>query len=423
MRSHRGSSMEPENECGNEGGRMRKYTKCECMDYIAVCRRNRIYPVMYCHMEIRGHLDEERLKRAVCMSARYVPEIFYAYDPRHNRFVNRGFTFADVMRPDFLRFTEHPFWNLFALPQMQIAIGRKEQKDEVLIGMSHILSDGAGFLQYLYLLCFLYNGRVPGEDLQNRRDISLLLKGVHVRGETEQTKDGKGKMPEPVRKDSAGGRYFFLKRTISSAEFQELHRKANQRHATVNDVFLAAYGRVLARLQGTGCAAVSCPADLRGFGGEQKEYLTIANMTGMYQNIVVEGSPETSFSAVLSQVSLETRLKKARLRCFTGIRALDFAYGKIPAAFLGGIIRNAYRIHPVAYTNFGVIDDEKLSFDGCRIADCALTGSYRFSPDFQLNISTFRNECTLSCAFVGDAEDAAAARAILEQVQKETGEL
>ena len=34
-------------------------------------------------------------------------------------------------------------------------------ENEITIGMSHILTDGEGFLQYLYLLASLYNGQTP----------------------------------------------------------------------------------------------------------------------------------------------------------------------------------------------------------------------------------------------------------------------
>lgn len=40
----------------------------------------------------------------------------------------------------------------------QLIIFYTEGKKEAVVGMSHILCDGYGFLQYLYLLTDLYNG-------------------------------------------------------------------------------------------------------------------------------------------------------------------------------------------------------------------------------------------------------------------------
>lgn len=62
----------------------KKCTKCESLDLVEVSHRNRIYPLMYCHMEIAGNLDIGRLKKAVQESSKYVPEILYAYDFKHN---------------------------------------------------------------------------------------------------------------------------------------------------------------------------------------------------------------------------------------------------------------------------------------------------------------------------------------------------
>ena len=53
---------------------------CECLDFVEASHRHRVYPLMYCHMEIIGHLDIERLKQAVSLSSEIVPEILCAYD-------------------------------------------------------------------------------------------------------------------------------------------------------------------------------------------------------------------------------------------------------------------------------------------------------------------------------------------------------
>lgn len=49
--------------------------RCECMDLLEIAQSDRIYPVMYCRMALHGHLDLKRLKKAVELSAKYVPEI------------------------------------------------------------------------------------------------------------------------------------------------------------------------------------------------------------------------------------------------------------------------------------------------------------------------------------------------------------
>jgi len=50
-------------------------TPCECLDFVEAAHRHRVYPLMYCHMEILGHLNAECLKQAVLLSSKIVPEV------------------------------------------------------------------------------------------------------------------------------------------------------------------------------------------------------------------------------------------------------------------------------------------------------------------------------------------------------------
>ena len=146
-------------------------TKCECMDFVEATHRNQVYPLLYCRMETMGNLDTARLKNAIHLSSKIVPEVLYSYDFRRGCFVNQGFT-ADhtviIKQYDLVEAdqVEALRWDLSQRPQLRITIYREERKDTVLIGMSHILTDGNGFLQYLYLLASLYNGKSPAVHLQ-----------------------------------------------------------------------------------------------------------------------------------------------------------------------------------------------------------------------------------------------------------------
>lgn len=44
-------------------------TKCECMDFVEAAHRNKVYPLMYCHIETMGNLDIARLKNAIELSS------------------------------------------------------------------------------------------------------------------------------------------------------------------------------------------------------------------------------------------------------------------------------------------------------------------------------------------------------------------
>lgn len=307
-------------------------------------------------------------------------------------------------------------WDLSSQPQLKIIVLRG---GKIIFCMSHILSDGAGFLQYIYLLTALYNGACPEEYLKNNRDISRLLQGIHVRSRTEQTKYAELKTVEPLRPHSIGRKYYLVKSTISSEDFQRLYRKAKQCHVALNDAFMTAYARVIAKIQHKNQVAIPCPADLRRLQKIDNMGLTVANMTGMYRDIVINCDPRYDFTTILLQVHIEMELQKSRFRCFKGIQILSRCYRIIPDFILEKTIRAMYRLPSVSYTNIGVIEHEKLFFQECNVKECIITGSYRQSPDFQLTVSSFNNICTLNCTLIGDEETKIAAEKILSLVTAE----
>lgn len=389
-------------------------TECECLDFVEAAQRHKVYPVMYCHMEIAGHLNIDRLKAAVQSTYRYVPEILYAYDFKYGCFADIGLTVDDTV---FLRNNLY-FWDLSSRPQLQINICRQGEQDIVTFGMSHILTDAEGFLQYLYLLAMLYNERLFSLPLHNCRKIAPVLKTVCVHKSTQQTQKGRRKKVPPLRNWSKGKEFFCLVSRISSKELSLLYTKAKNNKVTLNTVFMTAYARTIARLENLDVVIIPCPADLRRFSNETNQ-LTVANMTGIYRRVTIEIKPQHTFIDTLSQVQIEMDLQKSRYRCFAGIKELYYAFHKVPRPLLGQIIQRTYRLLPVSYTNIGKINGKKLSFNDCHIASCYLTGTYRLPPDFQLSISTFQDVCTLNCTLIGKQEDKRTGQFILEQVKQE----
>lgn len=400
---------------------MRKQTgadllRCECLDSVEAAHRRRAYPLMYCHMELLGHLDMERLKQAVSLSSGTVPEILCAYDFKSGGFAKLGYTAGDAVKYVEEQAASLLRQNLGSRPQLQIFVTPKREHDLVMVIMSHILADGEGFLQYLYLLAALYNGRRLDSGIQNMRDISPLLENMRVFAPTEQTKHSRHAATPPLRPASGGNQFFCLTSQIPSGSMTVIRQRAKQCGATLNDVFMTAYARVIASRQNINTVVLPCPADLRKFHPAQNA-LTVANMTGIYREIAVEIPPESSFTATLQQVHIEAALQKSRRRCFSGINTLHKVFQKVPLNVLEQAIKATYPLPPVSYTNCGVIDHEKLHFQNCSVQNCFLTGAYRLPPDFQLTVSSFRNKCTLNCTLIGTANDAETGQQILDQVK------
>ncbi|MGF7012141.1 NRPS condensation-like uncharacterized protein/uncharacterized membrane protein YdjX (TVP38/TMEM64 family) [Lachnospiraceae bacterium PF1-22] len=395
-----------------------KVTKCESLDFVEATHSDRLCPFMQCHMEFEGSLDIERLTKAISQSTRYVPEVLYTFDFKRERFIDRDISADRALVTDSIDMNNAYSIDLSQNPQLQIIADTGEQPNTVIFIMSHILTDAVGFLQYLYLLALLYNEEPLNRSLRNFRNITPILENIHVQPQTEQTKQGKRAIVSPLRPYSNGKTHYCLKSSIASDDFEQIHNKAKQHGATLNDVFIAAFARVIARLQSIDKVVLPCPADLRRFKPVGND-LTVANMTGIYKRITIEVGPEDKFSSTLMQTHIEVELQKSRYRCFAGIQPLDFSFHKVPRPILKKAIKAFYRILPVTCTNVGVINDDKLNFKGSTVKSCFMTGAYRQSPDFQLTVSTFRNICTLNCTLIGDENDEKIGQDILNQIKQE----
>lgn len=384
---------------------MRGASPFQGLDCYMAARRGLVCPLLYCHMELAGEPDPARLARAVAGCAEYVPELLWGCDFARGRFADRGLEPWDVLRAG----PGAEVWALENGPQFRLVLrGRR-----LTAGVSHVLSDGAGLLQLLYLLAAIYNGSVPPAGLSNRRSPAPLLAGNRAGRSTAAERRACRASVPAGRVEAAPGPYRCLRCVLPAEETADLRAQARARGATFNDVLLTACARVAAR---GGRAALPCPADLRRFGGEAG--LTVANLTGAYL-LGAELRPGEPFSDTLARIGAEMGRQKARRRCFAGVALLHGASRILPAPLLGPACRAGRRQYPFSYSNLGEIDAGRLQFAGCPAADCFFTGAYRTGPDLQLNASTFRGACTLSCALGGPEARDAEARRILAGVGRE----
>lgn len=69
----------------------------------------------------------------------------------------------------------------------------------------------------------------------------------------------------PLRSAETSNQFLCLTSQISSRDVELIHQKARESGATMNDVFMTAYARVIAQLQNINTVVLPCPADLRRF--------------------------------------------------------------------------------------------------------------------------------------------------------------
>lgn len=404
--------------CRTIGKHDGRNTKGQCLDFIQTINLETLQPFVFCHLQLDGKIDLKRLKHAVQQTLKTLPQILYSYDLKKGKWVEKGHTLEEVFLESRADFGDNWCWNLMTETQLKIHVCHKESGDVLTIGISHILCDGSGFLQYLYLLANCYNDDDTKITLRNQRDLKPILDIIKVNAPARKVLSY-GEIRE-LPFDTSGDIPFCLIKTIGVQDFLELQRKTKVLNCTINDLLITAYARTIVNFLKTEFITINCPVNLRRFGNRklQEETLTIANMTGIYK-LHIAIKPGESFETTLLHIHNQIVQLKSNYSCFNGIPLLHFLYNKVPLSILNKFGKKLYKIFPISYTNFGLIDGDKLAFQGITIKHCFLTGTYRTSPDFQLSVSTFRNTCTLNCTLIGSQKRGSMALELLEKIKLE----
>lgn len=175
--------------------------------------------------------------------------------------------------------------------------------------------------------------------------------------------------------------------------------------ATVNDVLLTAYMRALQiflQLEDGYNLAMPCAVDLRKYLPQRKAR-GICNLTS---TIVCEIKIDShdDFGDTLQKVKHSMDDEKNSISCLSGPMKLDILFGILPYKFIKRRIEKAFINPRIFMTNIGIIDKTKLIF-GCPVLNAYITGSIKYSPYFQLALTTFDEEITFSINFYGTEND------------------
>lgn len=376
---------------------------------------------IHCVVRFAARLDEERLELAV-------GRLIEAFPLLRNRFVEKsggpywedgGFTAKDMVfllkadcAEDEMERVVCSKTDAFAGPQLLVYLIRGPRADSLCVIINHMLCDGAGFKELLYLLSLTYTRlktepgyRPPRQD--GDRSARQILGEFGFRGKLKilSQRYDISRHDDSIVFGLDGDRRapFIVTHTIAQNRFLAAKAFAGQYGATVNDLLLAAYLRALRRILPGRTAAIQCVLDLRKFLPRQKK-TRLCNLTS---NLVCDIGPDIgeSFADTLIKVKRAMDAEKKQAACLHLIMLLETVFRVFPYGIAKYLILREYRNPPLAMSNIGVIDHRRLSFDGTEIKSAFVTGSVKYQPFFQLALSTFHNEVTLSVAFHGTRAD------------------
>lgn len=368
---------------------------------------------------LSGKLDLDRLKHAVNLSADAFPLIRCRFHESNGRsyWEDQGFTSDEMVRLIETKSTQESIRQLICKesdatngPQLKIGIIRSGGIDTLCVTINHMLCDAAGFKDYLYLLSSIYTkiGQNPDycpESAMGDRKINQVLKTFSTRDKLKilfQKNDMSTHDKAMFDFEEDLENPFIEMRTVPHEQFCLLKAYAKAHGATVNDVMLTAFIRVLFHLFGR-VISVPCTIDLRKYLPNRRADGICNLVTNLTCNIGADIGAE--FDGTLDKVKLAMKKEKASTSCIKSVALMEIIFMMLPYNTVRNIIKKSFSNAPIAFTNVGILDKNQLRLGETEMTGAYMTGSIKYNPYFQLAVSTFDNEVTFSVNFYGTQSD------------------
>jgi NRPS condensation-like uncharacterized protein len=314
-------------------------------------------------------------------------------------------------------------------PQIRLLILSSQGRDTLCLLINHMCFDGSSLKDFLRLLASLYSYRDVSYFKNGGRGFSQLYENFTLREKFKlafKVNYGKknaarlGFPYERPQENAADGQKPRFKEILKSFYdenlFVSLHKKAREAGATLNDVFLAAYGRAMLDICGGSDLPLEldCVFDLRKYikGGKT------AGLTNMVSKVAlpfaaVEGEP---FAATVARVHNIMDGYKKDYPGMGGLSLLRLGFAVLRSPSLRKRAVKKIFINPmVALSNIGTATEDMVAYEGLFCEDFFMTGAVKYPPYTLLSLFTFRNRLYVTTTVVGTEEDIKTARRMLDR--------
>ena len=377
---------------------------------------------LHCVLRFESGPDAEVLKKAIISSIEAIPILGTRYidggRPRWTSLDPERFGEAFVTARTETEFEEFVVSRVDESrgPQVKVCL-LASRPFTVALTMNHMVCDAADFKEYLYFLCKTYSGLMTDRAyrptaIAGDRSMRRVLKrfGVSVKFKSlfSQNKDNNrsGDHRFPL---SEGGeaRPFILTRKVGRERTAALKDFCRAKGATLNDAVLTAYYRCLfQRLALSPGAELQIPVmvDMRRYLEETRGFMSLTNLTS---TVIarLEYRSEEDFEDALRRVKAIMDEKKSSEIGLNGFIKLNLAYRIFGDRIANRRLRSSLKNPLICMTNVGILDSTRISFGDLRPRDAYLCGAIKYKPHFQLAMSSYKGELTLSVNLYGSASD------------------
>ena len=377
-----------------------------------------MYPMVRAEISLQKPLDHARLQKAVAAVSQVVPELMQAYRIADNEFYDIDAQVGDVLHfrdqmdeqlAGQLDWETQPQWQLYVTDH------------QLIVYASHILTDGAGFKQLLYLLCAAYNGN--GQlDAVNHQDIAgikQLIQRIPAHQSKNNDHPAQALSLPALAGDGQQRDYAILHQQLSTSQFNQLHQWTKKNGLTINDVVMTAFAKSVQQFCGVSELNLACPTDMRQFlPADQRQQLRIQNMTGRY-NISVPANPAEDFAVTVKKVHHAMNQQKDDYTFLESFRSmLANLDNGATVSQLQKDVENHYHVRSIAYTNMAIADNVRLRFENNQVEDCILTGGFRTMPHYQICASTFNGRLNLAANVIATPREKQLAYAVMSLMKQ-----
>ncbi|MGA2159644.1 MAG: hypothetical protein ABSG90_10510 [Dehalococcoidia bacterium] len=421
--------MEKTTALSKTGGGSEKHFKAEAFDKLQFLLEEYRYNdhQVHCVVSLDGKLDRDVLKKAVLLTMEDVPILGCRFVEDSRRPYWQCIDRADYEKAFLFIESNDTDEDLKRLlvsrtaalegPQVQVTLLRGPQHDLLNVVINHMVSDAAGFKQYMYLLASTYTSLMrdphyrPASNVGGSRSVCQIFNQLNLIDRARllflpgNMKDS-GYVLGNGGNGEGGLRPYMQLGRLERPGYLLLKKYCADKHFTVNDVVLAAYYRALYRLleiKRDVPLNISCTVDLRRYLPGKKAQ-AICNLSSFILCDIIPGEAE-AFDDTAGRVHEVMEARKRHFPGLGGLMTLPLVFQLFPYARAKKLIRENMHYPLFAMTNLDRIDKNLLIFGGTPVADAFMTGSIKYPAHFQMGFSTFNDTITFSLNLSDSKQD------------------
>jgi NRPS condensation-like uncharacterized protein len=392
---------------------------------------------LHCVLQFKGKVEKRILERAIKLSFKAIPILSSKYVEDMIKPYWESCEFEKVN--DYLVTTnDKNIFDDFIVactdefngPQVKFCL-YSDDNDMLAVIMNHMICDAAGYKQYIYLLSDLYSKLAKDIDyvldkkLDGTRSINMITNNISTFTKMKiltsrkivSNKTGYLKFPLSSNQDK---KPFIGKYVISKDRFIKIKEFCNKNNFTVNDVFLAAYYRVMfnkLKLKPNDNLNIAIMIDMR----RHLKNRNINSLCNLASSVVtgIEYCGKDDFFQTTCKVKNDVDLKKNSYFGIKGFLEIDLAFKLLSYKTIKKLLKKHFNNPVLGMTNIGVIDKNKLKFANTEVEQAFMCGSIKYAPYFQLALSSFDDTITLTVNLFGDMNDKEAVNDFLLQIVAE----